>query len=276
LDEEGDGVLREEPVPFPFKEYFCFDGNNYYGIESYSYTLLAPSITTWAVSHEMGHTYFGGVAPCAYVKDSWNEGWTQYIDDYVLHGSNEVAKTALAQMDIPVPVSEMPIAWEYGGATYYRGGYILQMLEQEIGQDKVLAGMRAMLKDRVGKETVWADLRQYFEKASGKTLDWYWKQWVFNGTFPRLEVVSAREVQNGSRRSLQVRVRQSGTETPYRLKFNLKVSGPAGSFVVPVTMTQAEQTFSRPSAGKYSTVAIDPVGGTMAKVGKPATIASER
>lgn len=259
-------------VPFPFTRYFCFDGDNYYGIESYSYTLLAPTITTWAVSHEMGHTYFGGVAPCAYVKDSWNEGLTQYIDDHVLHGGNGVAKNALAQIDVAVPVAQMPIAWEYGGATYYRGGYIMQMLEQEIGQDKVLAGMRAMLKDRVGKETVWADLRQYFEKVSGRDLGWYWNQWVFASQFPTLDVLSAREVQKGKGRALEVRLRQTGTPAPYRMKFKLVVSGPAGTYSIPVTMTQAEQTISRPSLGKYTSVSVDVMGGALARVGKTAAI----
>src|SRR5262249_43306873 len=99
--------------PFPFKTYECFDGKKYYGIESYSYTILAPSITTWAVSHEMGHTYFGGVVPCAYVKDSWNEGLTQYVDDVLLHHNPEVEQNAFSGININVPLTEMPVAWEY-------------------------------------------------------------------------------------------------------------------------------------------------------------------
>ena len=50
--------------PFPFPSYEVFDADTYYGIESYSYTLLNRTVTTRFVTHELGHTWFGGIAPC--------------------------------------------------------------------------------------------------------------------------------------------------------------------------------------------------------------------
>ncbi len=185
---------------FPFKEYDCFDGKDYYGIESYSYTILAPSITWWAVSHEMGHTYFGGLVPCPYVKDSWNEGMTQYVDDVLLHdNAQEVNRNALKGLDVHVPLTQMPVAWEYNGATYWRGAYAMEMLDAEIGHDKVLAALRAMIKDRVGKETTWSDLRPYFEKSSGENLKWFWDQWITGSTFPHVKISQVSVVKSGDK-----------------------------------------------------------------------------
>ena len=100
----------------------------------------------------------------------------------------------------------------------------MRMLEHEIGLDKVLAGLRAILKDRVGKDTVWADLRPYFEKESNVTLDWFWRQWVDGTVFPRLEIVQADKIRREQQHSAFVRVAQKGTSN-YRLRFAIRVTG---------------------------------------------------
>ena len=235
--------------PFPFKEYDCFDGKNYYGIESYSYTILDPKITTWAVSHEMGHTYFGGLVPCPYVKDSWNEGMTQYVDDVLLHQNPEVAQNAFAGIKIHVPLTQMPVAWEYNGATYWRGAYAMQMLDAEIGHANVLAGLRLLIKDRVGKETTWPDLRQYFEKASGQDLGWFWSQWISGSEFPHVAIASATTHRDGGNWVTAVKVKQDGTASPFMLRFGLRLSG-AGNGSKAVVMTGASQSYSMVTAFK--------------------------
>lgn len=225
---------------FPFKEYDCFDGKNYYGIESYSYTILDPKITTWAVSHEMGHTYFGGLVPCPYVKDSWNEGVTQYVDDVLLHHNPEVEQNALAGIGVHVPLSQMPVAWEYNGATYWRGAYSMEMLDAEIGHENVLKGLRLLIADREGKETTWDDLRPYFEKASGKDLNWFWNQWITASTFPHVSIASASTRASGGKWMTHLVVKQDGTALPYRLRFRVVLLGGNGGSST-VLVTGAEQ-----------------------------------
>lgn len=251
--------------PFPFKEYDCFDGSDYYGIESYSYTILAPSITTWAVSHEMGHTYFGGLAPCAYVKDTWNEGVTQYVDSVLMHQSPEVTRMALAQVGVTTPLTEMAIPWENDNATYFRGGYAMQMLDAEIGHDKVMAALRSIIKERVGKETNWPDLRQYFEKASGQDLKWFWDQWISNGVFPHVTITSAVSRREGKGFMTKLTVKQTGTENPFRLRLNFKVNGAAVVDRQEV-MESGEQTFEIGSDFEPKKVSIDPASSALISV----------
>ena len=257
--------------PFPFKEYDCFDGNKYYGIESYSYTILAPNITTWAVSHEMGHSYFGGEVPCPYVKDSWNEGLTQYVDDVLLHHNPEVTTLALKGVGIHVPLTQMPVAWEYDGATYWRGAYAMEMLDAEIGHDKVLAALQAMIKDRVGKETTWPDLRPYFEKSSGEDLKWFWDQWISGAYFPHVSITSATASQESGKWVAQVVVTQDGTQNPYKLRFGIKLDGNPGQEVSEL-MTEKQQTFEIAMDSQPTQVSIDPNNSALISVDAPVAV----
>ncbi|MFQ3587379.1 MAG: M1 family aminopeptidase [Fimbriimonadaceae bacterium] len=210
--------------PWPFPGYDVYDADTYYGIESYSYTLLQRRITTRFVSHEVGHTYFGGIVPCTHTRDSWNEGVTQYVDSVLFDGNRDrTLQAGLASMRHNVPLSRINVPHSFDGATYMRGAYAMRMLEREIGLDAVLAGLRAMVADRKGKDTIWADLRPYFEASSGRTLAWFWRQWIDAAQFPELRVVRAEAVRREGRHRTFVTVRQSGTDFPYRLRFQVEV-----------------------------------------------------
>lgn len=217
---------EEHLAPFPFDEYNCFDADTYYGIESYNYTLLKKEITSWAVSHEAGHTYFGGLVPCAYVHDSWNESMTQYVDS-VLHynDADQTLESAARSINLHVPLTAMPVAHEYSSATYYRGAYVLRILEREIGTERMYNAIRAIIADRRGKDTTWYDLRPYFEKAYGPKLDWFWRQWISGAVFPKLQIIDAQGVPTPSGTRVHITVRQSGTADPFRLRFRVYAKG---------------------------------------------------
>ena len=214
---------------FPFPGYSCYDADTYYGIESYSHTLLNRRITTTFVTHEIGHTYFGGLTPSAYVRDSWNEGMTQYIDSVVFRNNRDgTLQNALRTLNVAVPLTQMPVAHSYGSTTYWRGAYAMKMLEAEIGQDKVLAALREIVRDRKGKDTTWPDLRPYFEKSGGKNLGWFWSQWIEKAEFPLVRIVRCDVVMRENRYRTFVTVEQTGTYAPYHLRFKVKVRGPGG------------------------------------------------
>jgi len=253
--------------PFPFPGYECFDADTYYGIESYSYTLLNHRYTTRFVAHEMGHTYFGGLVPCAYIDDTFNESLTQYVDSVLRSGnSDRTLETGLRSINVPVPLSKMNIAHANNNATYMRGAYVMRMLENEIGLDAVLAGLKDLVKDRVGKPTVWADLRAYFERASGKNLDWFWSQWIDGATFPTLEVGAVEIIPRGDRSTAMVTVRQKGTDG-YRLRFKIRVTGPTGQVSEKVVVLgSAYQEFQIDAAFRPVEVSIDVFGFCLASV----------
>lgn len=219
---------------FPFKSYVCADANGYYGIESYSFTLIEAKGTTGAVSHELGHTWFGGMAPCRYIDDSWCEGVTQYVDSVRLLGDRDgTLISGFQTMRNNVPLDEMANCWSFGSASYTRGAYVLHMLEAVIGKDAMTEALRVIAATR-DPLLDWHRLRGIFEKASKQNLQWFWDQWVTSATWPTLKIdaVSGDEVS----------VVQRGTPKPYRLRFRIL----GGDKPVEVTLDQSSNTFTVP------------------------------
>lgn len=258
-------------TPFPFDHYYCFDAIGYYGIESYSHTLLAKGMTLRFISHEIGHTYFGGIGPCAYVKDSWNESLTQYIDSIVyLNNSDRTLEAGYRTIGLDVPLSKMPVAHAHDSATYYRGAYVMRMLEDEITREKVLEGLRAILKDRVGRDTSWPDLRPYFEQASGSKLDWFWRQWVQNGKYPTLTVADAEPVSVEGKWRTRITVTQSGALELFQLRFKVVARRGPQKVERIVTMRAPGETFTLNSDFQPTSAEVEAFPYTLATVVKKA------
>lgn len=256
--------------PFPFPGYEVYDADRFYGIESYSHTILVPGITDWATSHEIGHTYFGGLVPCAYVKDTWNESLTQYVDSILFkNNSDQTLQHAFDVMNSP-PLSELPIAWSYSNASYMRGAYTMTMLAHEIGQDKVNAGLRAIVSDRRGKDTAWPDLRAYFEKSSGQDLGWFWDQWVTHAVWPKLELLTAVTPEFGEHKT-KVGVKQSNTANPFRLRFVIKLSNADQTKSFELTSDQTTTTYDLTTPFAPTKASLETLGYTFGSVGAKST-----
>ena len=252
--------------PLPFHGYACYDSDEYYGIESYSHTLLNKTITHF-ISHEMGHSYFGGIVPCTYVHDSWNEGVTEFIDSVVLlKDKDKSLEHAFDSINTHVPLTQMPVAWSFNNASYYRGCYVMKMLEETIGDKQVLKGLRDIVRERVGIPTRWDDLRHYFEKRAGYSLKWFWRQWIDGCVFPRLVVSRKRTYKDGKGYRTYITVLQVGEKRPFRLLFNLVLS--SGSNVVKreVTLNSISRTYKISTTYSPGKVSIDPFPLTLAHV----------
>ncbi|HEY0866613.1 MAG TPA: M1 family aminopeptidase [Fimbriimonas sp.] len=259
--------MEDRLAKFPFPGYDTFDAEGYYGIESYSYTLLEKNIVNRFVSHEIGHTYFGGMAPSAYVVDSWNESVTQYVDSVLyLQNADRSLEQGLRSTNLKAPLSVMAEPHDWQGHSYMRGAFVMRMLEHEIGLDATMKGLKALVTERTGKETTWPDLRPVFEKASGRDLAWFWSQWVTGAEFPNLQIVRwTNETWNGKNQT-RVQVRQSGTPSPFRLRYRIRLTRGPSRKEEEVTMTAPEATFNVPSDFKPDKVELDVLGYALVDV----------
>jgi len=252
--------------PLPFNGYECYDSDEYYGIESYSHTLLNKTVTHF-ISHEMGHSYFGGIVPCAYVQDCWNEGVTQYIDSVVdLKDADHSLENASDTLTVNVPLTKMPVAWGNNNASYWRGCYVMKMLESVMGPENVLQSLRDLIKGQVGKDTTWDSLRPYFENNAGRSLQWFWNQWIDHATFPTLQIIDAKtkKVQQGYETS--VVIQQSGTLSPFLMKFKLVASIGGTKVSKVVDMTAPQQGYTIETDDQPTDLQIDIFPYTLAKV----------
>src|SRR6185503_2640073 len=142
---------------------------DFYGVECYSFTVLTPRITSWATSHEAGHTYFGGMVPNTYIKSIWNEGLTQYIDSAGFkNNSDRSLDYGYQSRKVKVSLADPFLAHgPNGNIGYMRGAYVFKMLENELGMDMMNQCLRRLILDRQGKSTEWSDIEKSFSTTAG-------------------------------------------------------------------------------------------------------------
>ncbi len=263
--------------PFPYDHYDVVDTPNFYGVECYSFTVLTPRITSWATSHEIGHTYFGGLVPNTYIKSIWNESLTQYIDSIQFkNNSDRTLELGYSMRRVVVPLAKVNIPHgRFGNVGYMRGAYTMKMLENELGLEMMNHCLRELVKRRKGQVTEWEDILAVFEQVSGRSLKWFFQQWVFSSSFPSLNIerAVAQRAPDGWR--VTVRIRQSGVLEPYRLRFGVVIEGTGVSHKEVVTMEESVQEFSFTVPRKPARVVLDALGWTLADVPAPYEIREE-
>jgi aminopeptidase N len=76
----------------------------------------------------------------------------------------------------------------FDGVTYQKGGAILYMLRNYLGEAAFNKGLHLYLVQNAYKSAETHQLRLAFEEASGKDLNWFFNQWFFGAGHPELHV----------------------------------------------------------------------------------------
>ncbi|PKH52092.1 peptidase M1 [Tenacibaculum sp. Bg11-29] len=76
----------------------------------------------------------------------------------------------------------------FDAVSYNKGGAILHMLRNYLGNEAFYAGMNNYLTTHKYSTGEAHQLRLAFEEVSGKDLNWFFNQWYFNSGHPKLEV----------------------------------------------------------------------------------------
>lgn len=72
--------------------------------------------------------------------------------------------------------------------SYQKGGRILNMLRNYLGEDAFYKGLNLYLKNNAFKSGEAHQLRLALEEVSGKDLNWFFNQWYFNDGHPELNI----------------------------------------------------------------------------------------
>ncbi len=158
------------------------------------------------IAHELFHQWFGDLV----TAESWsnltvNESFADYSEylwneykygkdaaDYFLQKSLKTSKAD------PRNFSKDLVRFNYAdredvfdGVTYNKGGGILHMLRNYLGDDAFFAGLNDYLKTNEYSTGEAHQLRLSLEKVSGKDLNWFFNQWYYGSGYPKLEVTSS-------------------------------------------------------------------------------------
>jgi aminopeptidase N len=137
--------------------------------------------------------------------------------------------------------------------SYQKGGWILHMLRRQLGDTVFQRSVRSYYATYAGKNADSKDLETIFEKVSGKDLTVFFRQWLYTGGIPRLNVKWSNA---GAKLTLEIKQLQKSL-FQFPLEINaITVSGKKISQTINVTT--ATQTFSLPVKEKIVSIQLDP------------------
>ena len=291
------------PYPFPLEKYghahFTWGG----GMEHQ--TISSMGGDTWGlVSHELAHQWYGDAITMETWPDLWlNEGFATYAEILYWEAINP-----LFQMDED-PTNDDPagrvFANDYARAlmaegtmvlqdttsfgvmfdpllVYAKGGLVLHMLRRIVGDDdfrEILRTYAARPDLRYSTATT-ADFKGVAESVSGHDLDYFFRQWVIEGTGYPIYRADWRYAPSGSGYDVTVDLQQTQTPetsniTVFEMPITLEIHTTAGPERFTVWNDQRRQQFILNTAHEPLEIAVDPDRDILRSVEGVSAVATE-
>lgn len=153
------------------------------------------------IAHELFHHWFGDLV----TAESWSNltvnesfaNYSEYLWNEYKYGKDQADYHQMSDVNMyihnPSDFKKNLVRFNYDSredvfdlVTYQKGGGILHMLRNYLGDDAFFAGMNDYLKTNEYKNAEAHQLRLSFEKVSGKDLNWFFNQWYFGSGNPKL------------------------------------------------------------------------------------------
>ncbi|MEJ5049976.1 M1 family metallopeptidase [Chryseobacterium culicis] len=207
---------------YPWAKYAQISGRNYVSgaMENTTATLHGSDIlqkpgqlideNTWedTIAHELFHHWFGDLV----TAESWSNltvnesfaNYSEYLWNEYKYGKDQADYHLMTDVNQyihnPTDFNKNLVRFNYESredvfdlVTYQKGGGILNMLRNYLGDDAFFAGMNDYLKTNEYQNAEAHQLRLSFEKVSGKDLNWFFNQWYFGNGNPKINYSSTFE-----------------------------------------------------------------------------------
>lgn len=153
------------------------------------------------IAHELFHHWFGDLV----TAESWSNltinesfaNYSEYLWNEYKYGKDQADYHLMSNVNryiySPVDFNKDLVRFSYDSpedvfdvVSYQKGGGILHMLRNYLGDEAFFAGISDFLKTNEYKNAEAHQLRLSFEKTSGKDLNWFFNQWYFGSGNPKL------------------------------------------------------------------------------------------
>ncbi|MDO4763906.1 MAG: M1 family aminopeptidase [Flavobacteriaceae bacterium] len=189
------------------------------------------------IAHELYHHWFGDLV----TAESWsnltvNESFATY--SHYLWNEYKYGKDAAdyglwlslrGYFGDPSNISKDLVRFNYhsredmfDGVSYNKGGGILHMLRNYLGDEAFFNGLSDYLKTNEYGTGEAHQLRLSLEKVSGKDLNWFFNQWFFGSGHPKLDVKYSIEP---VKKEVSVNINQSGKYFEFPLAIDVYEGG---------------------------------------------------
>ena len=228
------------------------------------------------IAHELFHHWFGDLVTC----ESWanlplNESfanYSQYLWDEYEYGIDEADYNAIDEANgyyqsgsyhdlinfYYTDKEEM-----FDGHSYNKGGRILHMLRNHLGDDAFFQGLNTYLTSNAYKSAEVHNLRLAMEEVSGEDLNWFFNQWFLGKGHP---VVFTEQEINQEQQTVTLRIQQAQSFNIFRLPVKIALWDETGKHSYSVVLDSANQQFTFPFIGKIANVLLDEEQILLAKV----------
>jgi len=242
-------------------------------------TELGKTIVIDLVSHELAHSWFGDLVTCKNWAELWlNEGFATYMEaafrektfsreDYVAKAKSDAAQFMVDDIItrrrhglFNRRAADVDALFDNPSVTYNKGGAVIYMLREQVGAETFWKAINAYLNAHKFANVESTDLKKAMEDASDQDLGWFFDQWVYGTSFPRLTV---QPVYSARTKTLKLTVTQTQKVEPliplaFRLPLEVEITTPAGKKVEKLDLTKRIQTFSLETDGKPADIRLDP------------------
>jgi len=225
------------------------------------------------IAHELFHHWFGDLVTC----ESWanlplNESfanYSQYLWDEHRYGLDEAdyqaEKEAEGYFESAMQQGYHELIWfghydkedMFDGHSYNKGGRILHMLRNYIGDDAFFQGLNNYLTTNKYKAAEVHNLRMAFEEVTGEDLNWFFDQWFLSKGHP---IVFTTQKINAENKTVTIGIQQKqNTELfpIYKLPVNIALWDNNGKRTEKVTIDSLEQSFTFSYTGELKNVLFD-------------------
>jgi hypothetical protein len=189
--------------PFPFTGYGAVDSAVYGGgaLEAYSFTTWGHGSLPFEDAHEPSHTWWGGVINNSYLGSFWNESFAVFSDGMYHRGAaiGNAKERSLAFIQegngnesynqASIAQSGADIGGIGSSLGYGKGSQVLQMLEQLLGTEKMVATMQEWIKKSRGTISDWGDYESVVTKLNpDKDIQTFFDDWIRKPGYADLKV----------------------------------------------------------------------------------------
>lgn len=224
------------------------------------------------IAHELFHHWFGNLVTC----ESWanlplNESFATYGEYLWIehkYGKNEADLHLRA--DLEAYLSEANYKQEpiiryrhanpndmFDGHSYQKGGRVLHMLRNIVGDDAFFEALRYYLHKHQFTSVEIHDLRLAFEHITGQDLNWFFDQWFLQPGHPILSILTQYDA---ATKKTKVEITQLQTNNVvYQIPTFLNIIKADGSAErISITLTDTVNVFEFVMPAKPKAVLFDP------------------
>lgn len=235
---------------------------------------------TFLMAHELAHQWFGDAVTLQTWPHLWlNEGFASYAEFLYWEAIPEyqdffrrdlAADQALARLATGTLVVEDTTSINNlfaSSRVYTKGSSVVHMLRYVLGDNVFREVLRAYMAEdgfRYGTATT-NDFQQIAETVSGRQLDWFFRQWVTEGTGYPIYNIDYEFEEDASGYSAYVTVRQLQDEPDsnwpvFEMPITIAIATSDGEVRFTEWNDQREQTFEFDLDTEPITVTLDPDG----------------